>query len=311
MHESAEVPGMSAVKLDLALLSILFLVVPLLVVCAIVYARRRRSSLTSSVSHSRLGFFGELTWLSAPVIVAATFAGISASESGMTGWNRHPRTPATASQPGSSTKSLGPLAITPVPTDDRSTTASADGQTQRPAWIDQPRTVDGVIERIVIASQQYTTRDEAELELSAGAADLLLRDLQQLHPGSSRASSWHPSSEEIKRRAVKQQYVEVVERDFGNFFHPMYRVWWQVELSPEVRTEFLPAWKRGLTLNRIHFVGVVATSLVMVASVWATCHRLNFLTPRGGRTWLWLLTGSAVVFCLGAIGNWWSFSLRG
>ena len=309
MHQS-EIP-MTVGKFDLALMSLLFLVVPLLVVFAIVYVGRKRSSQTVPSSHSRFGVFGELSWLSAPVIVAATFAGISASESGMTRWNRDPRTPATASPPGSSTKSLGPLAITPVPTDDRTTITSADGQTQRPAWVDQPRTVDGVIERIVIASQQYTTRDEAELELSAGAADLLLRDLQQLHPGSSRASSWHPSNEEIKRHAVKQQYVEVVERDFGNFFHPMYRVWWQVELSPEVRTEFLAAWKRGLTLNRIHFVGVVATSLVMVASVWATCHRLNFLTQRGGRTWLWLLTGSAVVFCLGAIGNWWSFSLRG
>lgn len=278
-----------------------FWVIPLMlgIVVHHVWRTRSRQPSQSSSSRSRFGFFGELTWLSAPVIVAATFAGISASESGMTRWNRDPRTPAPVSQPGASTKPLGPLAITPVPTDDRTTTTSADGQAQRPAWVDQPRTVDGVIERIVIASQQYTTREEGEQELSSGAAGLLVRDLQQLHPGSSGASSWHPTNDEIKRHAVKQQYVEVVERDFGNFFHPMYRVWWQVELSPEVRTEFLPAWKRGLTLNRIHCVGVVAASLALAASLLAIYQRLHILTHGAWRTGLRVLTGSvAVVWCL-------------
>ena len=276
---------------------LLFLVwvVPLTLGIVIHGWRTRSRQPSQSSSRTRLGYFAELSWLIAPVIVAATFAGISASESGMTGWNRDPSTPATASQPGVSTKSLSPLAITPVPTDDRSTTTGADGQTQRPAWVDQPRTVDGVIERIVIASQQYTTRDEAELELSAGAADLLVRDLQQLHPASSRLSSWRPTNDEIKRHAVKQQYVEVVERDFGNFFHPMYRVWWQVELSPEVRTEFLPAWKQGLTLNRIRCVGLVTVSLALAASVWAIYHRLNVVTQGAWRTRLRFLSGLVAV----------------
>ena len=266
----------------------------------------RRAKSSSQPHFPRIGLLGELGWLSAPVIVAATFAGISASESGMTGWNRDSRTPTAASPPGASTKPLGPLAITPVPTDDRTTTTSADSQTQRPAWVDQPRMVDGVIERIVIASQQYTTRDEAELELSAGAADLLVRDLQQLHPASSRLSSWRPTNDEIKRHAVKQHYVEVVERDFGNFFHPMYRVWWQVELSPEVRTEFLPAWRRGLTLNRIRTVGVVAVTFALAASLLALRHRLNLLTQGSWRTGLRLLTGSVAVLWLWVI----TFALR-
>ena len=295
MNESAEVPGMTPHH-DLPLLSILILILVVsLLVFAIVRARRKWSGQSSPTTRSRLGLFSELGWFTAPAIVAATFVGISASESGMTRWNRDSRTPATASPPRSSTKLLGPLAITPVPTDDRTTITSADGQTQRLAWVDQPRTVDGVIERIVIASQQYTTRDEAEQELSASAADLLVRDLQQLHPGSSRASSWHPSNEEIKRHAVKQQYVEVVERDFGNFFHPMYRVWWQVELSPEVRTEFLPAWKQGLTLNRIRCVGLVTVSLALAASVWAIYHRLNVVTQGAWRTRLRILSGAVAV----------------
>lgn len=76
---------------------------------------------------------------------------------------------------------------------------------------------------------------------------------------------------------VKEQYAEVIDRDFGAFFHPMYRVWWQVELSPEVRTEFLPAWKRGLTANRIYNVGYAATLLALAASLTAMNRRLSLL----------------------------------
>jgi hypothetical protein len=300
MH-TEQIP-MQTVRLDLAWISILNVIVGLLVL-VFVFAWRRRSrppleSPSSSAlptSHSRPGFFGEFTWLAAPLIVASTFAGISASESALTGRNGSSPASTAGTQPKSTPKLPVPLGDTPVPTDDRTTTSSADHQMPRPTWVDQPRTVDGDCERIVVASQQYTTREEAEQELLATVSELLVRDLRQLHPESPRASSWHPTTDEIKRHAVKGQYAEVVERDFGNFFHPMYRVWWQVELSPGVRTEFLPAWRRGLTLHRVRWVGAIATSLALAASVLAIYRRLNVQTHGAGRTGLRLLVAAVAV----------------
>ncbi len=271
-----------------------------LIVACVSRVLRGHRRVASPVQRSASGWFGELGWLSAPAIVVATFAGISASESPLaSGWDSSKSV--SPWRPNPPSKPSSPLAITPVPTDDRTRTTSADGLTQRPAWVDQPSTVDGIGERIAIASQQYTTREEAEQELSSRATELLLRDLQKLYPGTSPQSAWHPADEDVKRHAVKQQYVEVVERDFGNFFSPMYRVWWQVELSPEVRTEFLPAWRQGLTANRIRRVGVVVSTFVLAASLLAIYHRLNVRTQGAWQSGLKTLTSTLAALWLLAI----------
>lgn len=255
-------------------------------------SRRRARGVEASTPH-RVRYFGELGWLAAPAIAVATFAGISTLEDsadwnadmfrsklGLLGVNNESHAPAVTMD----THQVG--------TDERTSSLTAERSIQRPDWLDQVRTGDGTSERIVIASRQYTTREEAETELAASATALLIQDLQQLRPEMTRPSSWNPPREAIKQHMVKQQYLEAVDHDFGSFVHPMYRVWWQIELSPEVRTEFLPEWRRGLTVNRIHRVGVVASTLVLAASLLAMYRRLDVLTRGAWRTRLRLLTGS-------------------
>jgi len=225
----------------------------------------------------RPAWIRELTWILPPVLVLGTFVGISLSGSPYQPVMRFGPTPAPDPQ-------------TPVPTDDRTVIhAEAD----RPDWVSQPESKTGEVRLVVVASQQYSTVEEAESELARTAADLLLADLNQIYSREMGVSTWHPTIDDIRRHVVKQQYVETIERDFGNFFHPMHRVWWQLEFSPEVRYEFAPHWRHGLTARRVHLVGGAATLLVALVSLIALYRRLNVVTL--GQRKLWVLLLVAVV----------------
>ena len=242
---------------------------------------------TSSVDRPAF-HFGELGWLFAPVIVAATFAAIVASDrphvsgkdvsrQGIVRWP----TVLTAEAPPPSTESNR----------DRATAINGERFTQRPEWTTQPPSNDGLSERIVITSHQYSTREEAEQELLSVASELLQHDLGKLFPGDRGVSKWQPTAAAIKQFAVKQQYVEAADRDFGSFVHPMYRVFWQLELSPEVRMEFLPMWRQDMTTVRMQRVGLIATSLVLVFSLLAFYQRGRLLTAGKIQTLLQIFTG--------------------
>lgn len=66
--------------------------------------------------------------------------------------------------------------------------------------------------------------------------------------------------------AVKQKYHEVVEQDFGKFSSPMHQVWWQVEVSPIVRTELYPVWKAALVRNKVLTLGLILALLTLTAN---------------------------------------------
>ncbi len=165
---------------------------------------------------------------------------------------------------------------------------------QRPAWVDQPRENDGDCTRIVLTSQQYATKEEAEQELRVAAVKLVEQDLQRIQTGSFRPQSWRPSADDVIAHAVQQRYDEIAERDFGKFTHPMIRVSWQVELSPRVRTEFAQAWRRELISFRILLVAGVASLFAMLASASVMYFRLDTRTRGQSRGGLKLLATSAM-----------------
>ena len=231
---------------------------------------------------------GELGWFTAPVLVATTFAAILFIDFAQVSGTDRLRSNNGLSKPLVRNRDL----IEPV--------HAQKSDQSRPAWIDKPEIHDGLSEQRVLSSQQYSTREEAEQELLKQANQILQDDLARLFPGESAVSPWNPTLELLKQHAVKQQYAEVVDRDFGSFVHPMYRVWWQVELSPEVRVEFLPMWRKGITSARIRLVGVVTTSVVLVISLMAFYYRASLL--RGGtvfsRLWLLPLFGMAALILI-------------
>ena len=293
-----EVFGMD-VNHDLALLS---LVVLMIILAALGYAglrlwRSLRISATARPVESsgrvlpmpslsvRFQLVREMAWLLVPFVVIASFGMMTDPRALLSGWGLSTR--AVTQLPPSSPPNALRVDLKQIPI----STVSTSDSTARPAWVDRPQVVEGDCERIVLTSSQYSTREEAELELRFDAVKLVEEDLRRLQSGPFRPASWQPAAEEVIAHAVIQRYDDVTERDFGSFTHPMHRVSWQVELSPAVRTEFLPAWRRELISFRILLVAAVASLFAMAASASVLYFRLDSLTQGRARGPLKLLTG--------------------
>ena len=266
------------------------------------FARIQNGALTPSVAPAdrplrsmpslaaRFAFARESVWLAVPYVVFVSFAIMTDPRAFLSGGPsaKGPTPPSPPAShgvtlrvdPGSDARveshrdsngtqttniTVSPTSV--VPTSDASPNDTpARAAPQRPAWVDQTRVTDGDCERIVLTSQQYATKDEAEQELRVAAVTLVEQDLQRIQTGEFRPRTWRPAVEDVIAHAVRQRYDEIVDRDFGKFTHPMVRVSWQVELSPRVRTEFAPAWRRALISFRIILVGAVATNFTMLAT---------------------------------------------
>jgi hypothetical protein len=269
-------------------------------VCVMAY--RRRSSLRETGSSpsrdwsfaDRLRTAREIAWIAVPMIVIASFGMTAEPEEFLSAFWPSTRTVAPLPPPpptvvggGDETSQVGVANV------------STSGDRIRPLWMNAPRIVDGDCQRIVITSQQYSTREEAEPELRWKAVKLVQEDLRRIQTGSFRPKEWWPKDADVIANAVKERYDEVTERDFGRFTHPMHRVSWLVELSPAVRTEFLPAWRREVRSFRIMLVAVVLSMFSMVAAAGLMYFRLEAITRgrmqgraaalAGGLTMLYLI----------------------
>jgi|GEM_PF-4684195 len=114
---------------------------------------------------------------------------------------------------------------------------------ERPAWVDAGEVKQGDATYVVISSQQFATVDEARDNIKRAARTQLLADFEKTYGNSTKLLSGRLSDETLRTLAVRQEFVETVNRDFGSFTAPMHRFWWQIELSPAVRSELYPMWR--------------------------------------------------------------------
>ena len=176
----------------------------------------------------------------------------------------------------------------------------------RPNWTQQSPSTSSDVTRLVLSSRLWTTSAEAESELGTKAAEALRADFDQRHHGWLDPKAVNCLKESrIIETAVKDRYLERVEQDFGTFSSPMNRLWWQVEISPIVRTELYTDWKRALVQNRILAVGTalaLATMAFNALGMLAALSRLS-ITRRSQLLSAALAGGSVVTL--------WSFALLG
>ena len=144
-------------------------------------------------------------------------------------------------------------------------------QSALPQWITDHDTTSSDIQRIVLTSQLWSTEAEADRELSPKVAAIIRADFADRHQGLFNQTGRQVLSEDrIVNVAVKQRYVEHVEKDFGSFDATMNRLYWQVEVSPVVRTELYPEWKAAVTQNRIVVVGALLSLLTLLTTTAST-----------------------------------------
>lgn len=139
---------------------------------------------------------------------------------------------------------------------------------QRPAWTATSESRQGDVRHLVLSSKQYATLDEARQELTADVIRLLENDFRSVfHTSADGLRSL--SIPELRSLAVKQEHTETTPTDFGNFTAPMHRVWWQVELSPEVRTKLRALWKEQTQDVRTWIVAGTLIDITVLLAGWS------------------------------------------
>lgn len=155
----------------------------------------------------------------------------------------------------------------PLPQADRTATAEP-----APDWLTTGNHVFGDREMTVVASQQYATEHEARADALAQVGRIVAQDTSKylspelIRPREDliRLEAGATISPEVIHLGIHDTYVQTVQRDFGTFFAPMYRVWHRVELSPLVREPLLLRWREAVLTARTRTVIAGFAALLLI-----------------------------------------------
>lgn len=158
---------------------------------------------------------------------------------------------------------LTPLNNDPLTQADR-TQIAENPEKPEPEWMQGtlPTISDGRYE--VIGSGQFASIEEARNDANRQCGQLLAADL---HPFVSRVPFRQRRRDQTTGPvgpAIREEYVQQFERDFGSFFAPMYRVWYLVELSPRIREPVIAQVKAESQEGRVIAVAVAFAGLCLV-----------------------------------------------
>lgn len=153
-----------------------------------------------------------------------------------------------------------------------------DAQNALPAWTkskvqrlegtksDPQRTV----WRVVTEGRWENSIEEARAAVLDEAANLVRDDFSHYYPGGSAAPSDVIREHAIRAEFIEQQTHEDVSRPFT-----MYKVYWQVELSPDVREQLSDSWKAEVGVKRAWLLGGVFALFTLIAGTFAAYFHLD------------------------------------
>ncbi len=189
-----------------------------------------------------------------------------------------------------------PASATRMATPRRAQSSESKIGVNLPKWIQDGDNTFGDVRRTVLSSGIWSTEAEARQELLPRAASIVRADFDERHHGPlDRAGLRFLSDERVIEAAVKEKYVELAEQDFGM----MYRLWWQIEVSPVVRTELYPAWKAAVVGNRVIVIGTVLALLTLAANATALFAKLKSVPNRRSIYTAAVVATSAVAWIAG------------
>jgi hypothetical protein len=124
--------------------------------------------------------------------------------------------------------------------------------------------------RVVTEGRWENSIEEARAAVLDEAANLVREDFSQYYPGGSAAPSDVIREHAFRAEFIEQQTHEDVSRPFT-----MYKVYWQVELSPEVREQLSDSWKEEVGARRAWLLGGVFALFTLIAGTFAAYFHLD------------------------------------
>lgn len=173
--------------------------------------------------------------------------------------------------------------------------------TELPEWARQSVRIDGNRKLVVVNSGLFASEEEAELHGFEQAAAIAVKEYASLDPrGSGTVQPQH--TDLVKENAIKQKpFLEVIQYDFGKFQAPMYRLWLQVELTPELGERIAEPWRQAAVEARLRTL--TGWSLWATATAALTAFALRLDAAWAGRRRA-MIAGTAVVLALGSLAFW-------
>jgi hypothetical protein len=137
------------------------------------------------------------------------------------------------------------------------------GAEERPAWLTADPYRDSYVVRTIIKSAQYATLSDAQADADRQVVAILEQDLARFPQRFGELR--HRATGQLDPRApITERYVESMVRDFGSFQAPMYRQWYQIQLSPEQRAPSLELHRARLAEGRTVLAGSAVAGLVVL-----------------------------------------------
>ena len=150
-----------------------------------------------------------------------------------------------------------------------------EAPSQLPEWVRQPETTLEEGRLIVISGEQYPALAKAHKDALDVAVRAVKEDFQQTH---SAAGDWRLPVALVKREAIRQEYVETITRETELNSFQVYRVYYQLELSPQVRKAVFTSWRNQIVEKRLWILGSLVGFVALVLGTTATYLRLDALT---------------------------------
>lgn len=153
--------------------------------------------------------------------------------------------------------------------------AAADVPAQLPDWIRNHVAEINNLDHtpLILASDRWATIEECEAQIQTIASAALAHQLRRQRVV---LSDWQPTPEFIRRSgALRQQFVEESRLQVGGFESPMYRSYWEVDVSPAVSDLAYSQWKAATVERRVLWLGGGAGGLTLLFGAIAAALRID------------------------------------
>lgn len=166
-----------------------------------------------------------------------------------------------------------------------------------PEWTRQAVRIDGQRKLVVISSGRFASEQEAELHGLQQAAVVAAKEYSSLDPrGIGAVAPEHPDL--VKNLAIKRQFSEVAQHDFGKFQAPMYQRWLQIELTSELGDRIAAPWRQAVVEARLRLLAGIGLWATAATALSAFALRLDSAWKGRRRS---AIVGAVIVLTLGSL----------